>query len=91
MISPNEENEVSRPPALVRQQTPRARWVSCCIETDRGAVVYIGQMVFAGSVIALCAMMLVRADGECNKSSPYVSLLSFLAGKILATVVSSTS
>ncbi len=89
MIDPT-ENEP--PPApLVRQATAaRARWVSCCVETDRGAVVYIGQMAFAGSVIALCAVMLVKADGDCSVSSPYISLLSFLAGKVLASVVSSS-
>ena len=88
MIDPT-ENEP--PPApLVRQQTGRERWVSCCVETDRQAVVYIGQMAFAAGIVTLCAIMLVRADGNCDKSSPYISLLSFLAGKVLATVVSSS-
>ena len=88
MIDPTENDP---PPApLVRQQTGRARWVSCCVETDRQAVVYIGQMIFSAGLITLCAVMLVRADGSCDKSSPYISLLSFLAGKVLATVVSSS-
>jgi hypothetical protein len=69
----------------------RTKWVSCCLETDRQAVVYLGQMGFAASLIGLCAVMLVRADGDCSVSSPYISLLSFLAGKVLATVVDSGS
>ena len=88
MITPN-ENEP--PPApLVRQSSSRPRWVSCCVETDRQTVVYIGQMLFSAGLISLCAVMLVRVDGNCDKSSPYISLLSFLAGKVLATVVSSS-
>jgi hypothetical protein len=91
MITPS-DNEHVPPARLTRQQTviPRAKWVSCCVETDRQAVVYIGQMVFSASLIGLCAIMLVRADGDCSVSSPYISLLSFLAGKVLATVVDIT-
>jgi hypothetical protein len=44
-------------------------------------------MAFAAGIVALCAVMLVRADGSCDKSTPYVSLLSFLAGKVLAHVI----
>jgi len=82
------EEEVKAP--LTRQGTVRTKWVSCCLETDRQAVVYLGQMGFAASLIGLCAVMLVRADGACEPSSPYISLLSFLAGKVLATVVDSS-
>ena len=81
LVTPVEESK--SPP-------PRARWTSCCVETDRQAVVYIGQMIFSAGIITLCAVMLVNSEGDCNKSSPYISLLSFLAGKVLATVVSSS-
>lgn len=47
-------------------------------------------MGFSAALIALCAIMLVRADGACEQSGPYLNLLSFLAGKVLATVVDST-
>ena len=87
MINPSDNDPPAR---LTHQQTPRAQWRSCCIQTDRQAVVYIGQMIFSGALIGLCGVMLVRADGDCSVSSPYISLLSFLAGKVLATVVDST-
>jgi hypothetical protein len=71
----------------VRQE--RARWVSCCLETDRQAVVYFGQLSFSFSVLIFCCAMLVLADGDCDKSSAYISLISFLLGKLLSTVVDS--
>jgi len=62
-------------------------WQSCCLTTDRQATVYIGQLLFSFSVLGFSAVMLVIADGDCNKSSPYIGLISFLMGKLLSTVV----
>jgi len=62
-------------------------WRSCCLTTDRQAMVYIGQLLFSFSVLGFSAVMLVLADGDCNKSSPYIGLISFLMGKLLSTVV----
>ena len=56
----------SQPAPLVRHQTSSTRWASSCIETDRQAVVNIGQMLFNGGLITLCVVMLVRADGSCD-------------------------
>ena len=64
-------------------------WRSCCLKTDRQATVYIGQLVFSFSVLGFSAMMLVMADGDCNKSSPYIGLISFLMGKLLSTITTS--
>jgi hypothetical protein len=65
-------------------------WNSCCLKTDRQAVVYFGQLSFAFSVLAFSAAMLINADGDCNKSSPYIGLISFLLGKLLSTVTDSS-
>ena len=92
MIQP-ENIDVEVPQTPRSSQRPRSppappvHWRSCCIDTDRAAVVYIGQMAFAAGLVALCAVMLVNANGSCDKSTPYVSLLSFLAGKVLAHVI----
>jgi hypothetical protein len=72
----------------VRQE--RARWVSCCLTTDKQAVVYFGQLSFSFSVLIFCCTMLVLADGDCNKSSPYIGLISFLLGKLLSSVTDSS-
>ena len=81
------------PPNDVRQpstQEPKGTWTSCCLRTSRQATVYFGQLSFAFSIAAFCGVMLVRADGDCDRSSAYISLLSFLMGKLLASVTDST-
>ena len=65
-------------------------WKSCCLRTDRQAVVYLGQLSFSLSVMGVCTTMLVLADGDCDRSSPYISLIAFLLGKLLSQVVDST-
>ena len=81
------------PPPSSHVRTPELRggtWTSCCLRTSRQATVYFGQLSFAFSIAAFCAVMLVRADGDCDRSSAYISLLSFLMGKLLASVTDST-
>jgi hypothetical protein len=65
---------------------PQNIWRSCCLETDRRAVIYFGQLAFSFSVLGFSAVMLVMADGDCNKGSPYIGLISFLLGKLLSSV-----
>jgi len=68
----------------------RLMWNSCCLKTDRQAVVYFGQLSFSFAVLVFCGAMLVVADGDCNKSSPYIGLISFLLGKLLSAVSDSS-
>ena len=65
-------------------------WKSCCLRTDRQAVVYLGQLSFSLSVLGISCAKLILADGDCSKSSPYISLIAFLLGKLLSQVVDST-
>ena len=65
-------------------------WRSCCLRTDRQAIVYFGQLSFSLSVMGVCTTMIILADGDCNRSSPYISLIAFLLGKLLSQVVDST-
>ena len=62
-------------------------WRSGCIEADRQSVVYFGQLSVSFSVLVFCATMLVRANGDCDKSSPYIGLISFILGKTLSSIV----
>ena len=66
-------------------------WESCCFKCDRQSTVYFGQLTFSFTVLGFCAIMLVDADGDCNKGSPYIGLISFLLGKIMSSVVDSTN
>ena len=72
------------------QQDPKGTWNSCCLRTSRQATVYFGQLSFAFAIAGFCAVMLIRANGDCDRSSAYISLLSFLMGKLLASVTDST-
>lgn len=65
-------------------------WKSCCLRTDRQAVVYLGQLSFSLVVMGVSCTMLILAEGDCNRSSPYISLIAFLLGKLLSQVVDST-
>ena len=61
-------------------------WTSCCIRVNSEMIQYVGQLVVTMSVIAISTVMLLKADGDCSVSSPWVGLLSFILGKILNNV-----
>ena len=58
-------------------------WESCCIRTNPHAIAYIRQICISSLIIGFSFIMLNKADGNCEKSSPYIGLISFLVGKIL--------
>ena len=64
-------------------------WESCCIRTNPHAVAYIGQICISSLILGFSFIMLIKADGSCEKSSPYIGLISFLMGKLLSSVVGS--
>ena len=64
-------------------------WESCCIRTNPHAISYIGQVCISSLIIGFSFIMLIKADGNCEKSSPYIGLISFLMGKLLSSVVGS--
>ena len=81
------------PPPLATQGTPRRQWHSCCFTggTDKQMVLYFGQLGISTAILAFSFLQLIRADGNCDRSSPYIGLISFLMGKLLASVVDSNS
>jgi hypothetical protein len=94
--SPKRDMKQRHEPAPPPQAPPpqeldeRDTWQSCCLKTDRQAVIYLGQMTIAFSVLAFSGAMLVTANGNCEKSSPYIGLISFILGKLLSSVTDST-
>ena len=66
-------------------------WKSCCFELNSHCVSYVGQLLFSFSVMSLCTVMLIKANGNCEQSSSYVNLLSFMIGKILSSIQSSST
>jgi len=66
-------------------------WRSCCFQLNSHCVSYFGQLFFSMSMLAFCAIMLFKADGSCEKSSSYINILSFMLGKILSSIQSSST
>ncbi len=64
-------------------------WRSCCFDLSPAGVAYAGQLIVSMSVLGISTFMLIKANGSCEQSSPYIGLISFLLGKILSTVISS--
>lgn len=64
-------------------------WRSCCFQLNSHCVSYFGQLFFSMSMLVFCAMMLYRANGNCEQSSSYINILSFMLGKILSSIQSS--
>ena len=65
-------------------------WRSCCFRLSPQFIAYFGQLFVTSSIIGLSAYMLIQADGDCNRSSPFIGLLSFVLGKILSSVITSS-
>ena len=82
-LVPVAEEEEKQQPHVIEE------WKSCCFRLSPPAIAYFGQMFTTLCIILICAYMLVRADGNCDKSSPYIGLISFMLGKILSSVISS--
>ena len=77
-ISDNKQND---------SKVPNEIWTLCGSKTKKDAVVCIGQYLIMVLTLAFCASMLIIADGQCEKSSPYIGLISFVLGKALASVI----
>lgn len=69
---------------------PNKVWRSCCFNLNSHCVSYAGQFIFSMSTLFFCAYMLVRANGSCEQSSSYINIISFMLGKILSSIQSST-
>ena len=65
-------------------------WTSCCIRSNPHAMAYIGQLLISIIILAFSFIMLIKANGNCEQSSPYIGLISFLMGKLLSSVMTST-
>ena len=61
-------------------------WKSCCLKSDKSMIVFISQMITTLLILAFCAFQLAKSEFDCNKSSPYIGLVSFILGKLLATI-----
>jgi hypothetical protein len=77
------------PASSVEVQTEKKPIRSCCFLIDSHAMAYIGQMTVTIIVLGISSYFLYEANGNCEQSSPWIGLISFVLAKILTTVVSS--
>ena len=56
---------------------------SWCLTGDRSMCMYGVQFTIALAVLAFSGVMLAHSQGNCEKSSPYFSLISFVVGAFI--------
>jgi len=81
MIQPEPEEE--------KKDNNSETWRSCCFLLDKGCIAYFSQLIFSLCTLGICTVMLIKFDGQCDKSSPYINLMSFMLGKLLNSVLTS--
>ena len=74
----------------IKDDNKKEVWESCCMRTNPHAIAYFGQLFISVIILAFSFIMLVEANGSCEQSSPYIGLISFILGRVLSTVKSST-
>jgi hypothetical protein len=68
---------------LERRLEVENTWSSCCLKTDRRAVIYFSQLSISCSAMALCMYQLIKYPDDCNHNNLYIGLLTFLLGVYL--------
>ena len=59
------------------------QWKSFCLTVDRAMCMYAVQFSLALCVLSFSGIMLALSAGNCEKSSPYFSLVSFVVGAFI--------
>lgn len=62
-------------------------WRSMCLTVDKTMTVYIIQFIITLFILSFSAYMLSRSEYNCERSSPYINLIMFILGKVLASVM----
>jgi ABC-type nickel/cobalt efflux system permease component RcnA len=61
-------------------------WTSCCVRVNKSVVIYFSQLFIGVLVLAFAFYQLVRSNFQCDQSSPYLSLISFVLGTYVARI-----
>jgi hypothetical protein len=90
LIEPTEDLTISRENILHISNLDRIQelerkleventWNSCCLKTDRRAVIYFTSFSLSASVLVLCIYQLLTKD-DCNSNQLFLGLLTFILG-----------
>ena len=74
---------IDRIDELERKIAVQNTWSSCCLKTDKRAVIYFSQFSLTASVMILCMYQLIAYPHECEHTNIYVGLLTFIMGVYL--------
>ena len=69
---------------LERKIAVENTWRSCCLKTDRRAVIYFSQFGLSASVVVLCIYQLLTKN-DCNSNQLFLGLLTLILGVYLPT------
>jgi hypothetical protein len=67
---------------LERKLEVENTWTSCCLKTDRRAVIFFSQFGLSTSVVILCIYQLLTRD-DCNSNQLFLGLLTLILGVYL--------
>ena len=77
------QKNMDRIDELERKLNVENTWTSCCLKTDKRAIIYFSQLSISCSAIALCMFQLIKYPDDCNNNNLYIGLLTFLLGVYL--------
>tara|TARA_R110001606_G_scaffold375788_1_gene534184 strand:- start:268 stop:606 length:339 start_codon:yes stop_codon:yes gene_type:complete len=73
------QKNMDRIDELERKLNVENTWRSCCLKTDRRAVIYFSQMIISVGVMGFSCYQLVNLE-NCEAQSLYSGLLSLVVG-----------
>lgn len=76
------KSNLDRIQELERRLEVENTWNSCCLKTDRRAVIYFSQFGLSASVVVLCIYQLLTKD-DCNSNQLFLGLLTLILGVYL--------
>ena len=78
------KSNLDRIEELEKQKLAENTWRSCCLKTDRRAVIYFSQFGLSASVVILCIYQLLTKN-DCNSNQLFLGLLTLILGVYLPT------
>ena len=73
------QRNLDRIEELERRISVENTWNSCCLKTDRRAVMFFSQLSVSVAVMTFCCVQLIRLE-NCEAQSLYSGLLSLVVG-----------
>ena len=86
-VEPEVELDMTENPPVENEQRV---WKSCCILTDKDAVVYISTFSLIAGIAIFCCYQLTNLKG-CSDQQAYLSVLGMILGTLLPSPIMNNS